>query len=179
MGVNTPFQQARYWQHEEKFTGMNGTWLGYINELIKEVKYQMDQTKEGTMLYKVRERACKLLQLIYNHRIQTREGFEHPQMTRYISNIKKKALIAVKRDSLDSFDDIDTDIEGEYVDPGEHWIPEKPFRIVAEYLLNIIESSIAGPAHDVIQNLGFDRDRNGYLALQRLAEAFGRSALHT
>ena len=47
MGVNTPFQQARYWQHEEKFTGVNGSWLGYSNELFKETKYQMDQAKEG------------------------------------------------------------------------------------------------------------------------------------
>ena len=180
MGVNTPFHQARYWQHEEKFTGMNGTWLGYVNELIKEVKYQMDQTKEGTRLHKVKERAMKLLQLIYNLRIQTREDFENKKMKEYVSNIKKKELLNAKRaQSFDSYEDIDTDIEGKFEDPGEHWIPEKPFRAVAEYLLNIIESSISGMAHDVIQNLGFERDRNGYLALQRLAEAFGRSAQHT
>ena len=89
MGVNTPFQQARYWQHEEKFTGMNGTWLGYVNELIKEVKYQIDQTKEGTRLYKVKERAMKLLQLIYNLRIQTREDSNHKKMITYVYNIKK------------------------------------------------------------------------------------------
>ena len=76
MSVNTPFQQQRYWQHEEKFTGLNGTWLGYVNELIKETKYQLEHTKENTALHKVRERAMKLLQLIYNLRLQQKADFE-------------------------------------------------------------------------------------------------------
>ena len=76
MPPNTPFHfPARYWQHSEKFTGLNGTWLGYVNESIKEIKYQLENTKEGTMIYKVRERAMKLLQLIYNLRIQDRDTF--------------------------------------------------------------------------------------------------------
>ena len=97
MGVNTPFQQARYWPHEEKFTGLNGTWLGYINELIKEIGFQMDQVKEGTTLHKVRERAMKLLQLIYNLRIQTREGFENAILQTYIEKIKQKPLTKAKK----------------------------------------------------------------------------------
>merc|ERR1711946_43206 len=68
MVVNTDFQKARYWQHAEKFTGLNGTWLGYVNELIKEIKYQLESTRENTIIYKVRERAMKLLQLTYNLR---------------------------------------------------------------------------------------------------------------
>ena len=94
MPPNTPFQMARYWQHSEKFTGLNGTWLGYVNELIKEIKYQLENTKEGTMIYKVRERAMKLLQLIYNLRIQDREQFaNNRRLEQYVDTLKRKPLI--------------------------------------------------------------------------------------
>ena len=75
MPPNTPFQMARYWPRSEEFTGLNGTWLGYDNELIKEIKYQLENTREGTMIYKVRERAMIMLQLVYNMRIQDRGTF--------------------------------------------------------------------------------------------------------
>ena len=84
MVVSTQFQKARYWQHAETFTGLNGTWLGYVNELIKEIKYQLESTKENTMIYKVRERAMKLLQLVYNLRINDGSTFTtHERLCKY------------------------------------------------------------------------------------------------
>ena len=158
MPPNTPFQMARYWQHSEKFTGLNGTWLGYVNELIKEIKFQLENTKEGTMIYKVRERAMKLLQLIYNLRIQDRDQFaKNKRLEQYVEILKRKPLIKKRpnipsRDSVSS-NELNTDIEAEKDDePGEHWIHEKPFRMVAEYLQNIIESSTEGPAQDVTKS---------------------------
>ena len=185
MRPSTPLQQARYWQRPEKFTGLNGTWLGYVNELIKETKYQLENTKEQTMVYKVRERAMKFLQLIYNLRIQDRYDFaNNERLLDYVKIISAKPLMKKRarnpQDPNASTTEVDTDIEVHDEDePGDHWIRDKPFRLVAEYLQNIVESSTDGPAHDVLQNLGFDRDRNGYQSLKRLCEVFGRSAQHT
>ena len=47
MAPNTPFQKSRYWQHDERFNGLNGTWLGYVNELIKEIKFQIENNSNG------------------------------------------------------------------------------------------------------------------------------------
>ena len=179
MVVNTDFQKARYWQHAEKFTGLNGTWLGYVNELIKEIKYQLESTRENTVIYKVRERAMKLLQLIYNLWVNdVNKFYENEKILRYLDVIKTKPLTRVNPLDADMSDYLDSDIEADQ-NAGQHWIAEKPFRPVAEYLQNMIESSVSGPASDVLQNLGFDRDRNGYQSLKRLCEVFGRNAEHT
>ena len=160
MVINTEYQKARYWQHSEKFTGLNGTWLGYVNELIKEIKYQLESTRENTMVYKVRERAMKLLQLTYNLRINDVEAFtKNPVLAKYLEVIKRKPLTKANPQDPD-FAEESSDIENDK-NAGEHWIQEKPFRHVAEYLQNMIEASVSGPANDVLQNLGYDRDRNG------------------
>ena len=46
-------QASRYWSLGEKYTGHNGHFLTYLNELIKEAEYQMDnkkKTRERTKL---------------------------------------------------------------------------------------------------------------------------------
>ena len=70
---------------------MHGTWLGHVSELIKELKYQLGNTLELTVIYKIRTRAMTLLQLIHNSRIQDRDTFTSNEcLLAYVEITKKK-----------------------------------------------------------------------------------------
>ena len=57
-------QANRYWSLGEKYTGHNGSFLTYLNELIKEVEFQMNAKKEGSRSYEIRKRTFTYLSLI-------------------------------------------------------------------------------------------------------------------
>ena len=54
----------------------------------------------------------------------------------------------------------------------------KDEREVGAYLLKMIEASIDGTALEVVVAMGNPKDRNGFLAIERLADVYGRKASH-
>ena len=57
---------------------------------------------------------------------------------------------------------------------GNNWIPEYNLRVVAQWLQNFLEASTEGEAYQCVTRL-HDRDRNGFVSLNALANSFGRS----
>ena len=57
---------------------------------------------------------------------------------------------------------------------GNNWIPEYNLRVVAQWLQNFLEASTEGEAYQCVTRL-HDRDRNGFVSLDALADSFGRS----
>ena len=62
-------QASRYWSLGEKYTGHNGHFLTYLNELIKEVEYQMNNKKEHSRAHEIRRRTYTYLCLIQKNKL--------------------------------------------------------------------------------------------------------------
>ena len=57
-------QGVRYWPYHEKFDGLNGNFMAFIYEVIKQISYTKELAKEGSRNHKIQERAIKYLQII-------------------------------------------------------------------------------------------------------------------
>ena len=66
------------------------------------------------------------------------------------------------------------DTEIHTITMGNNWIPEYNLRVVAQWLQNFLEASTEGEAYQCVTRL-HDRDRNGFVSLDALADSFGRS----
>ena len=82
--------------------------------------------------------------------------------------------------SIDITPDIEEPIDEEK--PGswpQGWLPKKDEREVGQYLLKVTEASICEHALQVVVAMGNPTDRNGFMAIERLADVYGRNAAHT
>ena len=84
---------------------------------------------------------------------------------------------------IDQTETVTSDIEEpvEMDKPGswpKGWLPNKDEREVGQYLLKVVEASICQDAKDVATAMGNPKDRNGFMAIERLADVFGRNASH-
>ena len=195
-------QEQRYWVHSEKFDGLNGNFLAFVYELSKEIGWYKEKSKEGTRVWKIQDRALKYLQLIYNYGLASaKEIDDSPRIRKYREAIRFIPL-PKSADSVDIEDRTerrrtineegqpiqieivhDSDIEEPalHARPGtwpKGWIANKDEREVGQYLLKMVESAITGSAKDVVTQMGCPKDRNGFMALSRLAEVYGRNAAH-
>ena len=74
-------QANRYWSLGEKYTGLNGSFITYLNELIKEVEFQLWQKKEHTRAIEIRHRALAYLLLIQRLKLASGEAIRtHDEM---------------------------------------------------------------------------------------------------
>ena len=87
LGLHTNQTQGqRYWPHMEKFNGFNGNFLAFIYELIKQIGWTKENSKEGTRTWKIQERAIKYLTLLYNYNLASKKEIlesEHVQRYRH------------------------------------------------------------------------------------------------
>ena len=74
-------QANRYWSLGEKYTGLNGSFITYLNELVKEVEFQLGQKKENTRAFEIRHRALAYLSLIQRLKLASGEAIrKHDEM---------------------------------------------------------------------------------------------------
>ena len=196
-------QGQRYWPHMEKFTGTNGNFLAFIYELIKQIGWTKENSREGTRIWKIQERTIKYLTLIYNYNLASKKEIqESERVTRFReaireiplpshnSSSKKTVKRKVKRMNENGEEvetEITVDVTSDIEEPEEKekpgswpagWIENKDEREVGAYLLKIVEASIDGTALEVVVAMGNPKDRNGFLAIERLADVYGRNASH-
>ena len=83
----------------------------------------------------------------------------------------------IKRSSITSEieEPIDEDKPGSWP---QGWLGNKDEREVGQYLLKVVEASICEHALQVIVAMGNPKDRNGFMAIERLADVYGRNAAH-
>ena len=74
LGLHTNQTQGqRYWPHMEKFNGFNGNFLAFIYELIKQIGWTKENSKEGTRTWEIQERAIKYLALLYGYNLASKK----------------------------------------------------------------------------------------------------------
>ena len=82
-------------------------------------------------------------------------------------------------ETIDLASDIEEPIDEEK--PGswpKGWLPNKDKREVGQYFLIVVEASICGMALNVVMAMGNPKDRNVFMATERLADVYGRNAAH-
>ena len=84
---------------------------------------------------------------VFIYSCNTESVISDDELIDLIINSKDKVSIAESDLPSISLSYLDKEFEDDYVDPGEHWVLEKLFRLVAEYLLSITESSVTGLAN--------------------------------
>ena len=178
-------QANRYWSLGEKYTGHNGHFLTYLNELIKEVEFQMNNKKENSRSYEIRKRTFTYLSLIQKNKLSSAAKIR--------DNEEMKLVRAqIKQIPLPGNTGEQTTIN---VLEGEQLVPRQviPFNFqtnfsqglentheheVSHYLKLVIDAGCAGQAAEVIQSMGTYNDRTGFATIERLADVFGREAGH-
>ena len=192
-------QEQRWWSQQAKFTGMNGNFVAFLGEILKEMDAQKRKLRETSRAYKVIERSFRYIELIYNRSLSTAKDIqgcikvqEYREIIRKIPlpakpgfEKSKKPKIKVTRinDEGKEYEvDIDSDLEDEIPTdvPGfpKGWFVSEGEREVSQYIKNVLESAVCGAALEVILMQGLSRDRNGFDTIEKLAEVFGRNAAH-
>ena len=197
-------QNVRYWPHHEKFDGLNGNFMAFIYEVIKQISYTKEMAKEGSRNHKIQERAMKYLQIIYNWNLASLSELQNdPRILKYRQAIREIPLPNPRRapgskkiveqrqvlqeDGSMNVVNVEVELTSDIEEPIEEckpgswpkgWLPNKDEREVAMYLLKVLEGAITGPALEVIVSMGNPKDRNGFMVLERLAEVYGRTAAH-
>ena len=182
-------QEQRWWSQSSKFSGLNGTFLGFITELKKELEHNCRKQKDKTRNWVICNRALRYVTIIHNFSLSTKKDLEeHPNLMKMRRVIDHIPLPSVLRSNpvtvqIDGHDvEINSDVE---LEPAEGqnsigfpkgWLKTESAREVSTYLKNIIESAVTGPALDTIKHMGMSRDRNGFDTLTRLAVTYGRDA---
>ena len=196
-------QEQRYWVHTEKFNGYNGNFLSFINELAKEIAFQMLSCKEGSRIWKVMERSTKYLQLLYNLQLATEDeinrneqvrdlltAFEIFQLPDPVDKNRDKTKRQARRNRYNAARNVEelievevnSDIEEPHPAVRQHWpagwLQNINLREVGDFLMKIVDSAIVGAAKEVVIGMGNPRDRNGFSTITRLAEVYGRNSAH-
>ena len=192
-------QEQRFWTQSEKFNGLNGNFLAYMSEVRKEMLHHLANKGEKTRQYKVIERACKYITLIYNYNIgsdtqlreckaiiKLREVIKYVPLPKVQKETTRKYTITRTRAATETTaestytEELTSDVE---MDPPEEakgwpkgWCDNTQEREVSEYIKNVIESSVTGAALEVVKNMGMPRDRTGFDTVERLAKVYGRDA---
>ena len=180
-------QEQRWWTQAGKFSGLNGTFTGFITELRKEIEYNLGKKKENTRAWVVINRALKYVIIINNWMLSSKTQLDNnvqlQKMRKAIEHCPLPAAAPSATVFIDG-EEISSDVELS-PSPDERptgfpkgWLPTPQGREVSNYLKNIIESSVTGPALDTIKHMGMSRDRNGFDTLERLAVTYGRDAAH-
>ena len=175
-------QSSRYWSLGEKYTGHNGHFLTYLNELIKEVEYQMNNKKEYSRAHEIRKRAYTYLCLIQKNKLSAGEAIrDNHDMCVVRTMIKDIPLmkddsenytITVNGEQLvvSSSFNFGTNLAGDLTTECENE--------VSHYLKLVIDAGCADQAAEVIQSMGPYNNRTGFATIERLADVFGRDAGH-
>ena len=191
-------QEKRFWAHEEKYNGLNGNFLAFLHEISKEMTNQMNSKNEKSRMYKVIERAGKYIETIYNNNLSSKQQIQNNDLVKQIREIikhvplparvkeaepKRKAIVTRRNSAgIDESYEITSDFECEK--PAEAtawprgWCDTPQEREVSNYIKNVIDAAIIGPAKEVVMNMGMSRDRTGFETVERLAEVYGRNAAH-
>ena len=193
-------QGQMYWPHSERFNGVHGSFLVFTYGLIKQISWTKENSREGTRSWKIQERSIKYLTLIYIYNIASKkEIVQCERVNRYRQAIRQIPLantssskveaqeVVVKYDSMcnevtetsDPASDIEEPIDEEK--PGswpKGWLPKKDEREVGKYFLKVVEASICDMALNVVIAMGNPKDRNGFMAIERLADVHGRNTAH-
>ena len=182
-------QEQRWWSQTSKFSGLNGTFLGFINELKKELEHNLRKQKEKTRNWVICSRALKYVTIIHNFSLSTKKDLdENPNLKKMRQCIDHVPLpkVAASQSVVVPIDGIDVEISSDVeLEPPagttaigfpKGWLKTESAREVSTYLKNVIESAVTGPALDTIKHMGMARDRNGFDTLERLAFTYGRDA---
>ena len=183
----SPTQEQRWWSQTGKFSGLNGTFTGFITELRKEIEFNLGKKKENTRGWVVINRALKYVTIISHWTLSSKQQLDScvplQKMRKAIEHCPLPAAAPSVVVQVNG-EDISSDVE---LNPTEQerpagfpkgWLPTQQGREVSNYLKNIIESSVTGPALETIKHMGMSRDRNGFDTLERLAVTYGRDAAH-
>ena len=188
--------EQRYWNGTQ-FSGLNGNYLYFVGELVKEMEVQKKKLRENTRGAKIVERAGKYLEIIYNLSLSSAEEIQNCRQIREYREIirriplptkngfekERKPKIQVTRVNSQGQEyqvDIDSDYETEL--PMDHpgfpkgWFVSEGEREVSAYMKLVIDSAVCGPAKEVITTMGSHRDRNGFETIEKLADTYGRFA---
>ena len=116
---------------------------------------------------------------------QIREIIKHVPLPARTKEAEKQRKAIVKRKNSAGVEEqfeITSDFECEK--PAEAtawpkgWCDTPQEREVSNYIKNVIDAAIIGPAKEVVMNMGMSRDRTGFETVERLAEVYGRNAAH-
>ena len=173
-------QASRYWSLGEKYTGHNGHFLTYLNELIKEVEYQMNNKKEHSRAYEIRKRTLTYLSLIQMNKLspgaKIRDNSDMMLVRAMIKQIPlsketgKPYTVHVnnQKHEVTSAPEFNTNYAGN--------LDSEPEHEVSHYLKLVIGAGCAHQAAEVIQSMGPYNGRTGFATIERLADVFGREA---
>ena len=188
-------QEQRFWSQPLKFNGLNGNFTAFMGELRKELNYQVTKTKEGSRQNAIIDRCARFITVICNHKLTSSEAIEECKAAKQQRLIIKHCPLPAKRQrpvnkiKLPIKNDEGVIVEVEIwsdmeleptADRGsgfpQGWLDSDAEREVSEYLKNIIESSLYGPALTVVTAMGLPRDRTGFSIVNRLADVYGRNS---
>ena len=160
--------------------------LTYLNELIKEVEFQMNNKKENSRAYEIRKRTFTYLSLIQKNKLSPSTKVRtNEQMLVVRAMIKQIPLpgsdgeahtvnVNIKDANVphivSSVFRYKTNYSGDLTTEHEHE--------VSHYLKLVIDAGCAMQAAEVIQSMGTYNDRIGFATIERLADVFGREAGH-
>ena len=189
-------QEKRFWAHEERYNGLNGNFLGFLCEVSKEMTNQMNNKKDNSRMYKVIERANKYIYTIYNNNLSSKTDIQNNADIKKLREIIKHVPLPAKEDTKkrvarikkknEMGQEIEIEINSDFEcekPSGAHgwpkgWCDSTQEREVSNYIKNVIDAAIFGPAMEVVMNMGMSRDRTGFETIERLADVYGRSAAH-
>ena len=190
MTILNPLQMQN-WSCYTKFDGLNGSFKAFVGNLIGQITFTKGLTKEGSRKHKIQERAIRYLQIIHDDNLSSikeiHENVRIVKLRREIREIPLPVLKEVVEQQVQSVDDgiskmkdnkidVTSDIEeSEVTEPGsltEEQFENRDEGEVATYLHKIIKGSVTGSALDLVSSV----DENGFVAIQTLAEIFGRTA---
>lgn len=188
-------QEQRFWSQPLKFNGLNGNFIAFMGELRKELNYQATKQKEGSRQNAIIERCARYITVICNHKLASSEEIEKNKAVQQQRLIIKhcplpakrnkpinKIKVPVKNDNgiiveVEIWSDMELEPASERGSGfPQGWLDTDSEREVSEYLKNIIESSLYGPALTVVTSMGLPRDRTGFSVIDRLANVYGRNS---
>jgi hypothetical protein len=187
-------QEQRFWPHNEKYTGLNGNFLAFMGEIRKEMIWQQMKVGDKTRHYKVVGRAIKFVEIICNYKPQASEDMKKNKTLQFLrgvirdrplpkrnNNDIEDIAITIEIDGVEYTENCDSDIETaprDTVGFPRGWCNNRDERDVSEYIKNVIDSAVDGPAKEVITSMGMPRDRTGFQTIERLADVYGRNSGH-
>ena len=193
-------QKARFWSHDDKFTGFNVSWIEYVRNLEQEALNSMNNLREGTSPWKTMQRTAKYFGIIYTMDLNSSKQIEAcTQMTNFLDGVehnplpskqlsktvkvkKMKKISIINEQGIDEECDVETEVEVtsdiDDIETGQNWIANHSLRELANQIEAILESSSSSSAYQTIIELGHPRDRNGFIVAKRLADVYGKRRVH-
>ena len=98
------------------------------------------------------------------------------------TSVKKLTAKVKRKDENGDEYEIDPDSDFEIEKPEDPlnwpkgWMDTVGEREVSNYIKNMVDAAVAGPAMEVISSMGMARDRTGFETIERLADVYGRNA---